>query len=135
MEEQRTTARASWKGGSQKSASPVFAALPQTVFEGYKQEQSGRLRSSRHRGQRPGHAQLTPVRQAELVLDHTPFYAESGGQVGDKGWLYSADHTVVVAEVEGVHSPVQGVRAHKVIARQPIAVGEKLIAVVDSELR
>ena len=50
---------------------------------------------------------------AELVLDHTPFYAESGGQVGDKGWLYSADHTVVVAEVEGVHSPVQGVRAHK----------------------
>ena len=42
---------------------------------------------------------------------------------------------MVVAEVEGVHSPVQGVRAHKVIARQPIAVGEKLVAVVDSELR
>ena len=34
------TARASWKGGSQKTASPVFAALPPTVFEGYRQEQS-----------------------------------------------------------------------------------------------
>ena len=40
MDEQRTTARASWKGGSQKTASPVFAALPYTIFEGYKQEQS-----------------------------------------------------------------------------------------------
>ena len=76
-----------------------------------------------------------PDKRGELVLDHTPFYAESGGQVGDKGWLYSADRTVVVAEVEGVYSPVQGVRAHKIVARLPIAIGEKLVAVVDSELR
>jgi alanyl-tRNA synthetase len=78
---------------------------------------------------------LVPGQQGELVLDHTPFYSESGGQVGDKGWLYSADRTVVVAEVEGVYSPVQGVRVHKVTARQPVAVGEKLVAVVDAELR
>ncbi len=135
MEEQRATARASWKGGSQKSASPVFAALPPTVFEGYTQEQSADCEVLAIVVDGKGAQQLLPGQHGELVLDHTPFYAESGGQVGDKGWLYSADHTVVVAEVEGVHSPVQGVRAHKVVARQPITVGERLIAVVDSDLR
>jgi alanyl-tRNA synthetase len=40
-----------------------------------------------------------------------------------------------VAEVEGVYSPVQGVRVHKIVARHPIAVGDRLIAVVNSELR
>jgi len=135
MEEQKTTARASWKGGSQKSASPVFAALPQSVFEGYKQEQSAGCEVLAIVVGGQGVQQLAPGQQAEVVLDHTPFYAESGGQVGDKGWLYSADRTVVVAEVEGVYSPVQGVRAHKITARLAIAVGEKVVAVVDSELR
>jgi alanyl-tRNA synthetase len=135
MEEQRTTARASWKGGSQKSASPVFAALPHSIFEGYKREQSVNCEVLAIVVDGNGVQQLLPGQPAELVLDHTPFYAESGGQVGDKGWLYSADRTVVVAEVEAVYSPVQGVRAHKITARQSIAVGEKLIAVVDSDLR
>jgi len=135
MEEQRTTARASWKGGSQKSASPVFAALPHTVFEGYGHEQSANCDVLAIVVDGQGVQQLNPGQSAELVLDHTPFYAESGGQVGDKGWLYSADRTVVVAEVEGVYSPVQGVRVHKITARQPIAVGERVVAVVDSELR
>jgi len=135
MEEQKTTARASWKGGSQKSASPVFASLPPSIFEGYKQTESVACEVLAIVANGQGTQQLLPGQQAELVLDHTPFYSESGGQVGDKGWLYSADRTVVVAEVEGVNSPVQGVRAHKVTARQPIAVGEKLVAVVNTELR
>ena len=135
MEEQKTTARASWKGGSQKSASPVFAALPPSVFEGYRQMESVGCEVLAIVFNGHGAQQLVPGQQGELVLDHTPFYSESGGQVGDKGWLYSADRTVVVAEVEGVYSPVQGVRVHKVTARQPVAVGEKLVAVVDAELR
>ena len=45
---------------------------------------------------------------AEVVLDHTSFYADSGGQVGDHGWLYSEDGNVIVADVLGCTKPMQG---------------------------
>jgi len=82
-----------------------------------------------------GAQELKPGERGEIVLDHTPFYAESGGQVGDIGWLYADDHNTLVADVEGVTSPVQGVRAHRVIAKQPIRVGDKLDAVVNDAVR
>jgi len=135
MAEQRERAKASWKGGSQKTASPVFASLPPSVFEGYVQEQSNDCAVLAIIRDGVGVRELHAGESGELVLDHTPFYSEAGGQVGDKGWLYSGDRTVAVAEVDGVHSPVQGVRAHKITARNPIAVGDKLFAVVNSELR
>src|SRR5205085_958695 len=73
--------------------------------------------------------------QGEVVLDHTPFYAESGGQVGDVGWFYSDDRNTVVADVTGCYAPVQGVRAHRVTARQNIAVGDRVTAVVNADVR
>jgi len=82
-----------------------------------------------------GAQELKPGERGEIVLDHTPFYADSGGQVGDIGWLYAADHNTLVADVEGVTYPVQGVRAHRVTAKQAIRVGDKLDAVVNDEVR
>ena len=71
----------------------------------------------------------------EVVLDHTSFYADSGGQVGDTGWLYSDDHNSVIADVSGCTKPVQGVFAHKAILRQPLAIGDKVDTVVDADYR
>ena len=71
----------------------------------------------------------------EVVLDATSFYADSGGQVGDVGWIYSGDHNSVVAEVEGASKPVQGVWAHRVVARERIGVGDVVDTVVDGEVR
>ena len=82
-----------------------------------------------------GAQELKPGERGEIVLDHTPFYADAGGQVGDIGWLYADDHNTLVADVEGVTYPVQGVRAHRVVAKQPIRVGDKLDAVVNDEVR
>src|SRR5207244_6626434 len=48
---------------------------------------------------------------AELILDQTPFYAESGGQVGDMGTLSSPNG---VARVVNTYAPVRGVVVHKV---------------------
>ena len=74
-------------------------------------------------------------RVAKVVLDATSFYADSGGQVGDVGWLYADDHNTVVAEVTGCKKPVQGVFAHEVTAKQTIAVGDTVDTVVNAEVR
>jgi alanyl-tRNA synthetase len=134
-EEEQARARASWKGGSQKSASPVYRELPKTVFEGYAQLQSTGCKVLALVKDGVGVPEVKAGEQAEVVLDHTSFYAESGGQVGDVGWLYSEDHNAVVAEVHGCNKPVQGVFAHKVTARLPIRVGDVVDTVVNGDIR
>jgi alanyl-tRNA synthetase len=135
MTEQRTRAQASWKGGSKLTASPVFHQLPRTAFEGYRQTESSgcEILALLRNGQ--GVQELKKGLQGEVVLDHTPFYAESGGQIGDQGLFYDDDHNIVIAEVESCYAPVQGVRAHKVIAREDLRVGDRVDAVVDTDKR
>ncbi len=128
-------ARASWKGGAQKTAAPVYRELPKTSFEGYTQLESADAEVLALVKDGVGVQQLAPGESGEVVLDHTSFYADSGGQVGDVGWLYSEDGNVVVAEVHGCTKPVQGVFAHKVIAKQPIRIGDRVNAVVDGTVR
>ncbi len=55
--------------------------------------------------------------------------------MGDVGWLYAGDHQTVLAEVKGCTKPVQGVFAHKVVAKQAITVGETVDTVVDGAVR
>ena len=140
MEEQRHRAQASWKGGAKATASPVYQSLPRTDFEGYRQTLSTgcevlAMIKPAAAGTGIGAQELKAGERGEIVLDHTPFYAEAGGQVGDVGWLYADDHNTLVADVEGVSYPVQGVRAHKVVAKQTIHVGDKLDAKVNEDVR
>ena len=72
--------------------------------------------------------------KAEVVLDQTPFYAESGGQVGDRGALYSAAGELV-ADVETAFPGVPGLTVHRVVTRAPIAVGDVLRGEVAAPLR
>ena len=145
MAKQRERARASWKGAAKQTANPAYQKLPKSEFEGYRQTRSNgcEVLAIIHNGQ--GAQELKPGEEGEVILDHTPFYAESGGQVGDRGWLYSDDHNTVVAEVKGCYYPVQGVRAHQVAMKSPpnenrvgwgtLRVGDKVDAVVDAETR
>jgi alanyl-tRNA synthetase len=133
--EEQVRARASWKGGAKSSASPAFRALPRTIFEGYRQLTSKHCEVLAIVKDGVGVPQANVGESVEVVLDHTSFYADSGGQVGDTGWLYSDDHNVIVADVLGCVQPVQGVRAHKVYVRQPIELGAYVDTVVDTETR
>ncbi len=135
MNEQRERARASWKGAAKQTANPVYQQLPKSEFEGYRQTRSHNCEVLAIIQNGQGAKELKPGEEGEVILDHTPFYAESGGQVGDKGWFYSDDHNTVIAEVKGCYSPIQGVRAHQLIAKQPIRVGDKVDAVVNDEIR
>jgi len=146
LAEEQVRARASWKGAAKQTANPAYQQLPKSDFEGYRQTRSNNCEvlAIIYNGQ--GTQELRPGDEGEIILDHTPFYAESGGQVGDRGWFYSDDHNTVIAEVKGCYSPIQGVRAHQVIMKSPpsaknaegwgtLRVGDKVDAVVNTEIR
>jgi alanyl-tRNA synthetase len=149
LEEQRSRARASWKGAAKQTANPAYQQLPKSVFEGYRQTRSNDCEVLAIIKNGQGARELTAGESGEVILDHTPFYADSGGQVGDKGWFYSDDHNTVVAEVTGCYAPIQGVRAHQVTIKSGVAhptrfslggdfalrVGDKVDAVVNADIR
>nr|WP_315196393.1 alanine--tRNA ligase [uncultured Aquabacterium sp.] len=70
---------------------------------------------------------------AVIVLDHTPFYAESGGQCGDSGDLRNATSRFVVEDTLKIQADVFG--HHGRVVEGGIQVGDKLNARVDAELR
>ncbi len=133
--EEQVRARASWKGGAQKTASPVFRDLPKTIFEGYRQIQSSNCEVLALVKNGVGVPAAKAGDEVEVVLDHTSFYADSGGQIGDTGSFLSADGNTTVAEIVGCIAPVQGVRAHKAVLKQALAVGDSVSTVVDAERR
>ena len=134
-EEEQARARASWKGGSQKSASPVYRELPKTDFGGYSALRLDGAKILALIKDGLGVQTLAPGESGEAVLDATSFYADSGGQVGDVGSLLASDHQTVVAIVSGCTKPIQGVFAHKVLAKQTLAVGDTVDTSVNGEVR
>jgi alanyl-tRNA synthetase len=133
--EEQARARASWKGGSQKSASPAYRDLPKTVFEGYRSLAANNCEVLAIVKNGAGVPAAKAGEQVDVVLDHTSFYGDSGGQVGDTGFFLSLDGNSTVAEITGCVLPVQGVRAHKALLKQDLAVGDLVKTVVDGERR
>ncbi|MGO8760026.1 MAG: alanine--tRNA ligase [Terracidiphilus sp.] len=129
--EEQARARASWKGGSQKTASPAFRDLPKTVFEGYRQTNSTNCEVLAIVKKGVGVPAAKAGDEVEVVLDHTSFYGDSGGQVGDTGFFLALDGNSTVAEITGCVLPVQGVRAHKATLKQDLAVGDHVNTAVD----
>jgi alanyl-tRNA synthetase len=133
--EEQARARASWKGGSQKTASPAFRDLPKTAFEGYRRLESTNAEILAIVKDGVGVPAAKAGEQVEVVLDHTSFYGDSGGQIGDTGVFLSLDGNSTVAEIVGCVLPVQGVRAHKAVLKQDIAVGDRVNTQVNGERR
>ncbi len=114
MEKQRVRARASWKGG-EKQIKPIYQELAQqdleTQFTGYTDvsEVSGHILAMIKGEERV--SELVQGETGEIILDQTPFYAEAGGQVADRGTLTT---DTAHALVEDVYVPMSGLRLHKV---------------------
>jgi alanyl-tRNA synthetase len=133
--EEQARARASWKGGSQKTASPAYRELPKTDFLGYKQLTASGATVLAIVKDGVGVPAAKAGDEVDVVLDQTSFYGDSGGQAGDTGWFTSTDGNATVAEIAGCVLPVQGVRAHKALLKQPLVVGDRVNTVVDQTRR
>ncbi len=136
MDQQRERARASWKGAEKGAVVPAYQQLlgqGRTKFLGYTDLEA----SSRVIGllvERQPVDEVPAGARAELIFDQTPFYAEAGGQVGDRGALYSASEERV-ADVETVFAGVPGLSVHRILTHAPIRVGDVLRAEVAAPLR
>jgi alanyl-tRNA synthetase len=113
MQEQREKARAAWAGSGEEKIKPVYkevaSSVAKTVFAGYEMlEGTGEVLAIIKGDKRV--KEVHEGDEAEIVLDRTVFYAESGGQVGDRGeFLGEAAKFVVTDTVK----PVEGVFVHK----------------------
>ena len=117
-----------WKG---KSA-PV-SDIPATDFRGYETfECEGEIKAVLVDGERAEFASVDT--DAVIVLDSTPFYGESGGQVGDSGIIRTAN---AVFEVSETLKTPGGVILHagRIKEGESVNVGEKAVATVDPARR
>ena len=116
---QQTTTTA--KHEAKAAVNPVYEKLPKSVFKGYETTNVS-------------DAKVVALIDGEIVLDRTPFYSESGGQVGDTGFLLGPSGARAV--VNDTYSPVQGVIAHKIqILDGSFNVGDVVSAEVDVQKR
>ncbi|MBW2426272.1 MAG: alanine--tRNA ligase [Deltaproteobacteria bacterium] len=135
MGEQKARARAAWKGSGDTAVQEIYGRIAsnlQTTFRGYETlELEVPIAALLKGGESVPEAQAGD--EIELVFDETPFYAESGGQVGDRGRVVTARGEV---EIRDVQKPVEGLFVHQGVVREgTIAVDEEARLVVDAELR
>ncbi|MCA3130059.1 MAG: alanine--tRNA ligase [Betaproteobacteria bacterium] len=130
MEQQRERARAASRFTMQAGVEYRGQA---TEFEGYERLRTGDAEILALYREGASVASLEAGEQGVVVLDRTPFYAESGGQVGDAGELVSGNGSFVVEDTQKIQAGVFGHKGRLAAGR--LAVGERLSAQVDGALR
>ncbi|ELG8494012.1 alanine--tRNA ligase [Campylobacter upsaliensis] len=131
MSEQKERAKAAWKGSGDKAVSGDFKALlerfGQNEFVGYTQkacesqilallDEDFKMQEKLHKGQ-----------TGWVFLDKTPFYANSGGQVGDKGFLGENE----ISDTQKFFE----LNLSKITAKNELKLNEKLLAHIDEGKR
>jgi len=97
MDEQKQAARASWSGsgetGTEKIWFDLIDELPATEFLGYHEDVAeGQILAIIEDGKKADEAKEGD--EVQIIVNQTPFYAESGGQVGDHGVMLTAEGDV-----------------------------------------
>ena len=136
MEAQRSRARAAWRGSDSAEAADVYREVIEdhglSDFVGYDYESSdGVILSIVREGETVDRAEKGQT--VEVFLDKTPFYAESGGQVGDTGTIKTETGEAVVLDTQHV---IQGLHGHQAkVTRGALAIGQPVSSAIDSPRR
>jgi alanyl-tRNA synthetase len=112
----------------------ILRRAGQTTFVGYETTSAeGRVLAILRDG--TAYDELTGAGEAEVILDRTPFYAEGGGQVGDRGELREAGGGSPLFSVGETQRPAGALVVHRGKLHGRLRVGETVSAVVDAERR
>ncbi len=136
LEKQRERARESWKGVDKKQVREIYRHVAQlghvefTGYEGTELLQCTVRTILREDKEVPS---LKAHEEGEIILDRTPFYAESGGQVGDRGMFENENVRVAIRDT---FSPLVGLIIHRgLVETGELKKGDIVAARVDSPRR
>ncbi len=136
LNKQRERARKAFKGGESFAERVTLVKIKEKTgdseFTGYDKLKDEAVVKAILSGQKEKESAEKGEKVA-LVLDKTPFYAEKGGQVGDRGTIKGDNF---VFEVEDTQTPIQGLIVHiGTVKEGVVSVGDKVIAEVNKERR
>ncbi|HEX8534802.1 MAG TPA: alanine--tRNA ligase, partial [Allosphingosinicella sp.] len=137
MAEQKAAARAAWKGSGDKASEDVWFDIAEqygsTDFTGYSgHEGEGQVLALVKDGARVESA--SAGEKVTVLTNQTPFYGESGGQMGDAGFIRGENG--LEAEVVDTSKPLGRLHAHQAVVRNgTLKVGDAVRLEVDAERR
>jgi alanyl-tRNA synthetase len=137
MERQKERARAAWSGSGSRDIPEIYRDLfdlaGPTVFTGYDEEESSEVVIRALAADDRIVEKWEGEGEVEIVLDRTPFYGESGGQVGDKGILSGKGFTVQVLDTV---KPLPDLVVHRSrLVEGSVSLGDLCTARIDHEER
>ena len=139
MEEQKAKARAAWAGSGDSALAPVYLTtadkLGSTEFLGYEQNSAEGLITAIIADE-SGCENASRGQSVSLICNQTPFYAESGGQIGDTGTFLLPGSDTVIANITDTWKTPTGLFVHKAdIVTDKVAVGDAVVMKIDAARR
>jgi alanyl-tRNA synthetase len=137
MQEQKERARAAWSGSGEKATGRIWFELKEQVgateFLGYTQTTAAARIQAIVVDEKPVTA-VKAGQKALMLFNQTPFYGESGGQVGDSGYVGFSHQ--VIAEVTDTQKPLEGLHVHHITMKEgELKVGDLVDLHVDASRR
>ncbi|MGE0754133.1 MAG: alanine--tRNA ligase [Alphaproteobacteria bacterium] len=136
MARQQEMARAAWSGSGEAAVGKLWFELKEKVgttqFLGYDEDEAdGKIIALVKDGQSASEAKAGD--EVFILLDRTPFYGESGGQVGDSGEFFRNGESV--ATITDTQKPVEGLHVHKAKLHFDVKVGDTVSACITTDKR
>ncbi|MDO4227509.1 alanine--tRNA ligase [Neisseria sp.] len=129
MEAQRARARAAQNF---KADTQLAYEGQDTEFTGYIERQTEAKILALYKGSEPVE-ELAEGDSGAVVLDRTPFYAESGGQIGDVGYIFAGGNRFEVRDTQKIKAAVHG--QFGIVVSGRLKVGDSITAEIDNDIR